>query len=196
MIRRRLPALLLAAALCLFAGAARCDDFQAGVDQARRGLKAGDAAAVVDGLQRAMAGAWKRLPFTVVNVHLVAAPPAGYGRFIPRVDNVYRPGEPLILYMEPVGFTVVHDQKNGVYRYNISTDFNLVDAWGRVVSGRREFGRFGGRSRRFPDRFPLTFTYNLSGLPPGEYRVETILRDMLDKKQTHTVVTPIRIQGH
>ncbi len=183
--------------LCLAAPAAGAtnDLFEQGIAQARRGLARRDAAQTLEGLHRAMAGAWRQLPFTAVNVHLVAAPPQGYGQFIPRVDNVYRPSEPLILYLEPVGFTVIHDQDKGTYRYHLTADFNLVDAWGRVVSGRRRFGHFQGQSRNFPDRFPLTFTYSLSGLPPGEYKVETILRDMLGTQKTYTIVTPIRIEG-
>ena len=139
--------------------------------------------------------AWKRLSFTVVNVNLVAAPPEGYGRFIPRVDNVYRPGEPLIIYLEPVGFKVTRAEESREYQYRLTADFNLVDAWGLVVGGRRGFGRFHGVSRVFPNRLPLTFTYSLAGLPPGRYRVETILHDELGKK-THAVTTIIRLTGN
>lgn len=168
--------------------------FNQALDDARRALDKKDPAGTLDSLRRATALAWSELPFTALNVHLTAAPPSGYGQFIPRVDNVYRPSEPLILYLEPVGFAVQHDQKAGVYTYNLTADFNLVDAWGRVVGGRRDFGRFGGQSRSFPDRFPLTFTYSLSGLPPGDYRVETTLRDLIGR-HSHTVVTPLRIEG-
>ncbi|MCA1989319.1 MAG: hypothetical protein LDL07_09275 [Desulfarculus sp.] len=168
--------------------------FNQALDDARRALDQKDPAGTLDSLRRATALAWNELPFTALNVHLTAAPPSGYGQFLPRVDNVYRPSEPLILYLEPVGFAVRHDPKTGVYSYNLTADFNLVDAWGRVVGGRRDFGRFGGESRSFPDRFPLTFTYSLSGLPPGDYRVETTLRDLIGK-QSHTVVTPLRIEG-
>ncbi len=168
--------------------------FNQALDDARRALDQKDPAGTLESLRRATALAWGELPFTALNVHLTAAPPSGYGQFIPRVDNVYRPSEPLILYLEPVGFAVRHDQKAGIYSYNLTADFNLVDAWGRVVGGRRDFGRFGGQSRNFPDRFPLTFTYSLSGLPPGDYRVETTLRDLIGK-QSHTVVTPLRIEG-
>ncbi len=170
-------------------------DFDQAVHQARQALLRHDPAATLGALRRAVAAAWRRLPFTAVEVHLVAAPPTGFGEYIPRVDNVYRPGEPLILYLEPVGYTVRYDPERQLYRYSLAADFNLVDAWGRVVSGRRDFGRFQAQCRHFPDRLPLTFTYSLAGLPPGEYRVETVLRDLLGKK-THTVLTPILIEGH
>jgi hypothetical protein len=169
-------------------------DFEKALDQARLGLNKKDPAQTLGGLRQAVAAAWKQMPFTAIEVHLVAAPPTGFGEYIPRVDNVYRPAEPLILYMEPVGFGVKYDKDKAAYTYHISADFNLVDAWGHVVSGRRQFGRFEGESRHFPSRLPLTFTYSLSGLPPGEYRLETVLRDVLSKK-SHAVVTPIRIEG-
>ncbi|KIX15703.1 hypothetical protein [Dethiosulfatarculus sandiegensis] len=170
------------------------DGFEKYIEEAKKHLLAKEPAATLAALRKATAEAWRRFPFTAVNVHLVAAQPAGYGRFIPRVDNVFRPGEPLILYLEPVGFVVKEDKNTGKYRYRLVADFNMVDAWGRVVSGRRTVGRFEGETAQFPDRYPLTFTYSLSGLPPGEYKVETIIRDLLGKK-SHTVVTPIRVEG-
>lgn len=201
MARLGLAAGLLAAGMALaapagpgLAAAPPAAGFDQALGQAKAALAKKDAGATLAALRQATALAWRELPFTALNVHLAAAPPSGYGQFIQRVDNVYRPSEPLILYLEPVGFRVDHDAKQEVYAYSLTADFNLVDAWGRVVGGRREFGRFGGESRHFPDRFPLTFTYSLSGLPPGEYRVETTLRDLIGK-QAHTVVTPFRIEG-
>lgn len=197
---KRTPRTLAAAALAALAltlaatGPAAADEFDQGVALAREGLKAQDPAKALKGLRQATAAAWARLPFTVLEVHLVAAPPTGYGQFLERVDNVYRPSEPLILYMEPVGFKVRHDPRGEVYSHNLSADFNLVDAWGRVVAGRRDFGRFNEESRHFPDRYNLVFTYSLNGLSPGEYRVETTIRDILGK-QAHTVVVPFKIEG-
>lgn len=195
---KKLAALLcLALCVCLAAPAAALaapDDFDAGVAQAREGLKAQDPARAMGGLRQAVAAAWARLPFSALEVHLVAAPPTAYGQYIERVDNVYRPSEPLILYLEPVGFKVRHDPKAGLYSHNLSADFNLVDAWGRVVAGRRDFGRFAEQSRHFPDRYHLVFTYSLNGLSPGQYKVETTIRDVAGQ-QSATVVTPFRVEG-
>ncbi len=181
---------------CLVGSPARADrEFEQSLDRARMGLKNNDPAKTLQALKDATAAAWASFPFTALNVHLTAAAPTGYGRYVKRVDNVYQPGEPLIIYMEPVGFKVVHDKEKGLYRYRLSADFNLVDAWGRVVGGRRSFGRFGEETHQFPDRFPLTFTISLAGLPPGRYKVETILRDVIAQK-SYTVITPVKIQGH
>ena len=176
------------------AAPAKADDLDQAFKEAKKAAEARDAAASLKALRQATALIWERLPFSVLEVHLLAAPPAGYGQFLPRVDNQYRQSEPMILYMEPVGFKVRFDPKDGTYTYNLTADFNLVDAWGRVVGGRRDFGRFGGQAQQFPDRNPMSFTYSLSGLPPGDYRFETTLRDVLGGK-SHTVVTPFKIVG-
>jgi hypothetical protein len=191
---------LLSACLALLvltiplAAQATADDLDQAFKEAKKAAESRNAAATLKALRVATSLAWERLPFGVLEVHLLAAPPAGYGQYLPRVDNQYRQNEPMILYMEPVGFKVRHDPKEGTYTYKLTADFNLIDAWGRVVGGRRDFGRFGGQSQQFPDREPLSFTYSLSGLPPGDYRVETTLRDLLGEK-SHTVVTSFKIVG-
>jgi hypothetical protein len=192
--RRLLAALLGLMLLPALAFASPADDFDKGVGKAREGMKTRDPGSTLLGLRQALAAAWAKLPFTVLEVQLTAAMPSGFGQYITRVDNVYRPNEPLILYMEPVGYKVNFDPANSTYSYKLATDFNLIDSWGRVVSGRRDFGRFGEESRHFPDRIPLIFTYSLGGLPPGDYRVETTLRDLLGN-QSHTIVTPFKIEG-
>lgn len=190
----RLAALFLAGLLALGPGLARADELDQALKEVRQACEAREAAPTMQALRQLIALAWDRLPFSVLNVRLLAAPPAGFGRYVTRVDNVFRQSEPMIIYMEPVGFKVRHDAKEGTYAYDLSADFNLVDAWGRVVGGRRDFWHAGGKSYQFPDRFPLDCTYSLSGLPPGDYRVETTLRDQLGK-QSQTVVTPFKITG-
>lgn len=145
-------------------------------------------------MRGAIAAAWTKLPFTVLEARLVASPPSGFGRYAPRRGNVFGPNEPMFLYLEPVGFKVRYDPGSQTYYYNLAADFNLIDAWGRVISGRRNFSRFSGTSRHFPDQIMLSFTYKMRGLPPGSYRLETVLRDTLGKR-SHTVVTPVVIKG-
>ena len=183
---------LITLCLVLCAAPAAAGDFESEMAQAKKGLAAKDPAVALPALRRALAAAWRDLPFTTLQVHLVADQPQGFGRYQPRKDNVFHGGEPVILYLEPVGYQVIRDQKTGEYFYNLSADFNLVDAWGRVMSGRRDFAQFQANTRHFPDQVPLTFTYNINNLPPGDYRLETVLKDVLGKK-SHTVITPIKI---
>lgn len=180
--------------LCLLAWAApaMAGDFDSEIAQARKGLEAKDPAIALPALRRALAAAWKDLPFTALQAHLVADQPQGFGRYQIRKDNVFRGGEPVILYLEPVGYRVIRDKQNGEFFYNLTADFNLVDAWGRVMSGRRDFAQFQAHTRHFPDQVPLTFTYNINGLPPGDYRLETVLKDVLGNK-SHTVITAVKV---
>ena len=190
---RAVVAAIVAAAVVLGPGVGMCGErFERALAEARRGLAARDAALTLGALRRAMAIAWAQLPFTAIDVRLAQDLPTGYGLFRVRRSNVFRPSEPLFLYMEPVGFTVRRDPRTGFYFYHLVADFNLVDSSGRVVGGRREVAHFKGTSRYFPDRLPVSFTYSLKGLPPGSYTVETVLRDLLSGR-SHTVVTKIRV---
>lgn len=186
--------MLVAAASLVLPPAVGAGQYEQALQRATAGLKKQDPVALLGGLREAIAAAWIKLPFTVLEARLVSSPPSGFGRYAPRKDNVFGPNEPMFLYVEPVGFKVRYDPDGQTYYYNLSADFNLIDAWGRVISGRRNFSRFSGTSRHFPDQLMLSFTYNLRGLPPGSYRLETVLRDTLGKR-AHTVVTPVVVKG-
>lgn len=192
----------LGLALCLAAsGAAAAEPdpeltrrFEAGVAQARQGMAAGEAAKTLGGLREALAAAWRAIPFSVLDARLIVAQPQGYAQPVAREGNVFAPGDPMIVYLEPVGFSVRRDPETGAYLYDLAADFNLVGPAGKVVGGRRDFARFQGDGRHFPDHLPITITYSLAGLPPGEYKVETVLKDRLGGGSA-TVVTPILING-
>lgn len=194
MKRLAIIATLLAALALTICVPALAGEYDKALKRATEGLARQDPAATLGALRAAIAAAWPRLPFTTLEARLVASPPSGFGRYAPRPNNTFAPNEPMFLYMEPVGFQVRYDAGTQTYFYSLSADFNLVDAWGRVISGRRNFSRFSGTSRHFPDQIMLSFTYNLGGLPPGNYRLETVLRDMVGKKN-HTVVTQVVVKS-
>jgi hypothetical protein len=57
---------------------------------------------------------------------------AGYGVYEER-ENVFQPGETIVLYVEPVGFDhgpVPDDQGNTLYLMNISADYTIASANG------------------------------------------------------------------
>lgn len=195
-MRAKATIILLAACLAAacWASAGWAGQYEDALAQADKGLKERDPVAALGGLRTAIAAAWTKLPFTTLQARLTKSPPSGFGRYAPRDNNVFHPREPMFLYVEPVGFKVRYDGEAQTYFYDLSADFNLVDAWGRVISGRRDFSRFSGTSRHFPDQIMLSFTYNLGGLPPGSYRLETVLKDKLGKT-SHTVVTNVVVEA-
>ncbi|MCB2188125.1 MAG: hypothetical protein KQJ78_17035 [Deltaproteobacteria bacterium] len=195
---RRAACLALAALWLALAGnpcpaRAADDGFDKALAGAKRGYGQHRPGLTLESLRLAMELAWPRFPFQALNVHLTTELPAGFGVFTPRPDNHFQPGDPLFLYLEPVGFEVKKDEAHGLYLYDLAADFNLVDGRGNVVGGRRDFARFQGKSRYFPQRLPLNFTYSLKGLPPGDYTVETIIRDRLAHR-SFTIKTPVVVE--
>ncbi|MDR1396603.1 MAG: hypothetical protein LBJ14_02590 [Desulfarculales bacterium] len=132
-------------------------------------------------LEQALQIIWNRVPLNIGQAHILASPPLAAGQYQPRREARLRPQEPLALYMQPQGFKV--RRQEGMFLYSLSTDFKLSDAWGRVVREQKDFSSFSGSEFSFPSRLPIVIIYNFSGLSPGNYRLETTLRDLYGQQK-------------
>jgi hypothetical protein len=178
---------LLVLALASPAGAA--SPFADGLEQAAQNYER-DPRQSLQALRQAIAALWSRLPLGVEQWRFLQDVPTPGGSYQVREDKPFAAEEPVILYLEPIGFTVREEE--GLYNYHLAIDFNMVDAWGHVVGGRRQFSALQGPALTFPDHLSLVISYSLLGLTPGEYRIETTLRDML-KQRAYTLTTPLRL---
>ncbi len=131
---------------------------------------------------------WKSMPSMALRqAVLVTGEPAFFGSYQPRDDNRYRAGEPVLLYVEPVGYTIT--EGSGGYRFALTADFTLVDGAGQILGGQREFGRWEVSARRPVTDFMMYFTFDFSGLKAGTYNIETTVRD-LNSEKTLEFITP------
>lgn len=66
----------------------------------------------------------------------VASEPDGYGMYETRQSNVFRPGETLLLYVEPEGMTYspITVGKERLYNSKLSADITISDNAGNVLS--------------------------------------------------------------
>jgi len=107
---------------------------------------------------------------------LVTGPAAGFGSYDPRPDNIYTMGEPVQIYAEPAGYGY-GDLGNGMLEVAFDIDLTISDPAGAVL------GEFPGiMSLVYPSRvkareFLANLTYNLDGVPPGDYTLTTNFRD-------------------
>jgi hypothetical protein len=122
---------------------------------------------------------------------LVAEEPAFFGSYLPKPDNRYRAGEPVLIYVEPVGYTI--GEEDGRYHLLLTADFTLVSGQGAILGGQRDFGRWEMTSRQPPTDFMMFFTYEFSGLTPGDYTIETLIKDA-NSDRTLTLNTPITVE--
>lgn len=75
---------------------------------------------------------------------------------------------------------------------SIVTDFYVADDTGKVLGGAQGFGKFEISSFLPTTDFRLDLTYTLTEAPPGNYSIQTVVRDENSDKVTNFTKT-IRI---
>jgi len=77
-------------------------------------------------------------PFRSVYDTFVSSDPLGFGVYDKKTNNVFKPGEDLILYIEPTSFgynTKTDDKNKKLYTINFSADFAISDTQGNLLTG-------------------------------------------------------------
>jgi Putative bacterial sensory transduction regulator len=131
-------------------------------------------------LDETAAGLWDKAPLTFRRALWVAAQPEGFGAYNPRENSIFASGVKMLAYAEPVGFGW---RKNGdVFETDMAVDIVVKGKDGAVLLRKEDFQglRIGSRvkNREFMAHIGYTFT----GIPVGEYVVETTMRDKVSGK--------------
>ena len=151
---------------------------------------ANPAVAEIDALREAVAKAWLKSPLTWRRALFVRAPSPMFGAFEPRDGNVFKPGEKLITYVEPIGY--VWKPTGDAYEFGVSVDFIIKGADGKILAGQEKFGEFLNTSHEKPQEFMLNLTLSLDGAAPGDYVLRYTLHDLGGAK-TATIEQPFVI---
>ena len=166
-------------------------DPTAAMSRANTSYLKGDYLEAVDQLQAALQAVWNKAPLAVRNVTFVAEQPEGYGQYQPRGEDVFEAVDPILLYCEPVGYTVVGGGDS--YKFGLSADLVIQDESGQVLGGQKKFGQWQIVGRSFVTEFMMFFTLNLKGLPQGKYKLMVTLHD-LNSDKTVTFDKPFAIR--
>lgn len=125
------------------------------------------------------------------NVVLVADTAGGYGIYNPRPDAKYKAGEPVILYAEPHGYGFGAPGE-GLYSIGFDVDLKVLSEVGDVLGEIPNLAALDLQSRVKNYEFQANLTYNLTGVAPGNYVLQTTFRDKNSDK-TGTFDTTIEI---
>jgi hypothetical protein len=106
----------------------------------------------------------------------VTGAPSGFASYEPRADNVFKPGEPLIVYTEPIGIS--WQQEGDTVSSKLAVDFELRSPDGAVLGGQKGFGEFAFTAREQPIDYMAHVTINLTGAPAGNYILGLTVRDV------------------
>ncbi len=145
----------------------------------------------LDAMRKAVEEVWNHIAFQAEKNVLVKDKAASYGQYEPRPSNVYKIGEIIRFYLEPVGFTQKRVEDH--YVIALEADFTVAKEDGTIIGGKDHFWRFETKGRNFTDAFFVNLDYTFKGLDPGTYEIKTVFRD-LGSNKTFTVSTPVRIE--
>lgn len=157
---------------------------------AASGAASGQTIAEIERREAEVVAAWERTPLGVRRAVFVEARPKLFGAYTERAGAVFKPGEPLLTYAEPVGYSWTPDPEG--YRFGVTLDFLVKSRDGKVLGGQEKFLTFSQTSRSKVRELMLNVDLNLTGAPAGDYMVQYVLHD-IGNGRTATIEQPFRI---
>jgi hypothetical protein len=118
----------------------------------------------------------------VFNTFVVPGSSHGYGIYEVHKSNVFKPGEKIVLYIEPVGFThkpITGTNKEILYLSNFTADVIISDKAGKVLGGVQNLPVSEILSHHRNNEVSLTVSLTQSNpFPVGNYMVKYLIRDV------------------
>ncbi|SFZ84276.1 hypothetical protein SAMN02983003_1920 [Devosia enhydra] len=130
--------------------------------------------------EEAVYAAWEATPLTFREALFVASEDAEFGDYEARPDAVFAPGEPIIVYAEPVGFGWLAEGDG--YRFGFDIDLEILSPEGTVLLEQPDFLQVVQQSRVRVRDFLIVMTLDLSGAEPGNYQLRYRARDIASDK--------------
>ncbi|TYC67716.1 hypothetical protein FMN63_16840 [Stappia sp. BW2] len=119
-------------------------------------------------------------------------PSSGYGHYTPRGDAVFSDGDALNVYAEPVGYGF--RETEGGFAYELTADYRLLTKTGQVLAEQENFATFSGSGRSKQRELSAALTFQFSGLPAGDYQLETRFTDEIGGA-TSAVTLPFSVSA-
>lgn len=174
--------------------AARAGPLAEAAAQAEKLAASGDAAKARDLLRQAMSNFSQTLPFAIGKAVFVSRPPTGYAMYEPRDGSVFKAGESLISYIEPVGLTWKDAATKGKLETHFTVDFDILNPKGDVLAGQKAFGDFTFTGYLRNQEIYSTLTIEVSGAPAGDYVLRFHFNDVNSGKSA-SIDQPFKIAG-
>ena len=76
------------------------------LDEAKAQISSAQLREAMSGLQAALLKIWSAPPMFVSKAVIVKKKALGFGMYQPRGTNVFKTKEPILIYLEPVGYTI------------------------------------------------------------------------------------------
>ena len=136
--------------------------------------------------------AWTASGLAFTEATLTQGAATGYGQYTPRANTVFTDEEALTVYAEPVGYDF--KDTNGLYAYELTASFRLLNLSGQVLAEQDNFATFSGSGRSKQRELSAALTFQFSGLPAGDYQIETRFQDEIGGNQS-SFTLPFSVTG-
>lgn len=145
------------AAVCLTMTAAAAQSVSDDARQAERLAGQGKYLAAMAALDSAADVLWQKAPLVCRRILWVADRASGFGEYNPRETAVFKSGDAMLAYAEPIGFGW---RKSGeIWHTNLVADFIIRSKSGKELLRRDDFGKFDIASRARNREFMLNLRY-------------------------------------
>jgi len=121
--------------------------------------------------------AWGKLPLTERVVTFITGPSQGYGMYQDKQSSIFKVGEKIITYVEPIGYGW-KELPGSMYEMNFVSDLLFKTDSGEVVTDQKGFAKNILQSHNANTEFSMDFTLTLTGVPAGKYVLQYTIHDM------------------
>ena len=152
------------------------------VDELAKQVEAQHKSAVeaVDFLRQAMVAVSGHGKFAFRKALFIEEPPQGFGVYTPRKNNVFKLGEKIYVYLEPVGLT--WKMQDGFYHMAATVDYEVRTPEGKVILGQHNATKVELKSREQNQEVMFRFSLSVSGARPGKLILAATYHDVASKK--------------
>lgn len=174
----------VAMVLSLMAGPAAAGQLADAAAKAEALAAAGNTAGAHDVMRAAISDFSATLPFSIGKAAFVTAVPAGYEMYDPKQGTVFKPGESLVSYIEPVGLSWKPATVAGKIQTHFTVDLDILSASGEVLASQKAFGDFTFTGFLRNQEIYATLTTDVSGAAAGDYILRFHFNDLNSGKST------------
>ena len=135
--------------------------------------------------------AWEGAPLAVRRAMLVSQPATSYGLPDERATNAFAADEPVLIYLEPVGYG--WREAGGLNEFGVRVAVRALTPAGDQLFAKEDFLILSTTSRDRPTEFFANVTLNMSGFPRGRVDLELTLSD-LASDESATVTLPLVLE--
>ncbi|MDR1080234.1 MAG: hypothetical protein LBQ79_04570 [Deltaproteobacteria bacterium] len=164
------------------------------LDRASAAHSVGDNVTAILSVWEAMQSIWNMMGVMGIrNATFVMEEPEFFGIYQPKQGQDFAPGELVILYCEPFGYTM-RQESDGTYTNSLRWSFKILDQAGSTMGGQNDIGPYThGGYRTFIMEKMLALTINLSQFPAGSYVLSVTITDDFNSQKSVEIQKPFNI---